>query len=319
VIGPALALWMAAAPAQAPAAAPAQAPAAASAQAPAAEVASAEPSRRAVRLGEPFDYALALRHAPEEQVELAPPPELAPFALRGSECRTTRGERSAATVCTLKLQLLDLGEREVPALQLRVRGPSGERIATAPGATVRGIGAEPGAAAEPLRRPPAPPVLVPSWRLAGLGAAALAAALAAWLLWRAWRRRAAPVAVALRPHERLSRRVGEILALELPRRGQGRDHMVRLSDAAREYLAAASPRAALDLTTAELLVELSTRRVAGVDREALGRFLGWADLVKYARHQPGPAECQAATGFSRDLVERTRPAPGGGAGGAEAA
>jgi hypothetical protein len=279
-------------------------------------------STRVVRLGEPFEHSVALRHEPGERVELLPPPDLAPFALRGSECRTTTGERSAVTVCTLSLQLLDLGEHEIPALRLRVTGPGGERLATSPGATVRGAGAaDPGAAAGPLRAPAAPPVLVPSWRLLGrAAAAAAAAALLAWLLVRFLRRRRpAPAAAALPPRERLARQLSEILALELPRRGRGREHVLRVCGAVRRYLAAAAPGAALDLTSAELAAELRARPARGVDAEALRGFLGDADLVKFARHEPGPAECEAATAFARRLLERTRPGAAGPRAGEEAA
>jgi len=278
------------------------------------EGAPAAPSPPLVRLGEPFDHSVALRHEPGERVEILPPPDLSPFALRGSECRTTAGERSAVTICRLSLQLLDLGEHEIPALQLRVSGPAGERLEAAPAATVRGVGAgDARALAGPLRLPAAPPVLVPRWRLLGWAAAAAAAALLAWLLRRALRRRrgSSPGAIALPPRERLSRRVGEILALDLPRRGRGREHVLRLCAAVREYLAAAAPGAALDLTSAELAAELRARPARGVDGEALRRFLGAADLVKFARHDPGPAECEAAAGFARRLLERTRPAPAG--------
>ncbi len=299
--------------------APALALCLAAAGAPDGDVARAEPSRPEVRLGEPFDHALALRHAPEERVELVPPPDLSPFALRSSACRTTAGERNAITVCTLSLQLLDLGERELPAFSLRVTGPGGERVVAAAGARVRGIGSEgPRAADEPLRRPAAPPVLVPSWRLLRWAAAAGAAALLAWLLWRALRRRA-PRAAVLSPWERLSRRVSEVLALDLPRRGFAREHVLRLSGAVREYLAGADPRAALDLTTQELLGELGARPAPGVDGAALGRLLGAADLVKFARADPGPAECEAAAGFARELLERTRPPPAAAGPGKEAA
>jgi hypothetical protein len=285
--------------------------AAAPAGAAAGEGAPAGPSPPAVRLGEPFDHSVALRHEPGERVEILPPADLSPFALRGSECRTTAGERSAVTVCRLSLQLLDLGEHEIPPLPLRVAGPAGERLETAPAAAVRGVGADGARAlAGPLRLPAAPPVLVPRWRLLGWAAAAAAAALLAWLLRRTLRRRRRPPgAIALPPHERLSQRVGEILALDLPRRGRGREHVLRLCAALREYLAAVAPGAALDLTSAELATELRARPARGVDGEALRRFLGAADLVKFARHEPGPAECEAAAGFARRLLERTRPAP----------
>jgi len=280
------------------------------------EAGRAEPSRSAVRLGEPFDYAVALRHPAGEQVELAPLPDLLPFAASAQACRTGVEGAAALTVCTLRLQLLDLGEHALPELALRVKGPEGERQVPVPGAKVTGLGAlDPRvpAAGVALHAPPAPPVRVPTWRPLWLGAAALAALLAALLLWRWWRRRprAAP-APTLSPQERFERQLADLAAAALPGRGRGREHVARAAGAVREYLAALVPQAALDLTSQELLQALAARPARGVAAEPLRAFLAAADLVKFARHEPSGEECQAALAFGRELLARTRPPPAAG-------
>lgn len=281
-----------------------------------AEAGRAEPSRAAVRLGEPFDYAVALRHSPGERVELAPPPDLAPFSSLGHACRTEEQGGAALTVCTLRLQLLDLGEHPVPELALRVRGPEGERQVPVPGARVTGLGAldpQKPAAGVALHAPAAPAVRVPTWWPILLGAGLLLLLLAAWLLWRWWRRRPrGPAAPGLSPQERFRRRLDDLQVADLPARGRRRDHVARAADAVREYLAAIAPQAALDLTSDELLVALHARPVAGVAPAPLRAFLEAADLVKFARHDPSGAECRAALDFGRALLERTRPAPAPG-------
>jgi hypothetical protein len=281
----------------------------------AAAEARAEPAQRAVRLGEPFDYAVALRHAPDEVVELLPPADLGPFGLRGSSCRTTAGERSAVTVCTLSLQLFALGEHRGPALTLRLRGPAGERQVVAGGAPVESLTTldrDQPASAQPLRDPPAPPVMVPSWRLLALAGGALSAALLGLLAWRLWRGRQPldAATLALPPWERLARRVGEVAALELPQKGRGREHLDRLAEAVRAYLAAVAPQAHLDLTTAELLAALPARPAPGVDRGALAAFLEEADLVKFARAEPAPEACARHLAFARAMAEAGRPPAG---------
>jgi hypothetical protein len=286
--------------------------------APAAPEARAEASASEVRLGEPFELSLALRHEAGETVELVPPAaaDLGPFGLRDASCRTTPGERGALTVCTLVLQLFDLGEREVPAASLRVRGPppsGGERLVAAPPVKVKGLSTtdrSQQASAMALRPSQAPPVLVRSLRLLAWAGALLAALLLALLARRLLRRRREPTAaLVLPPHERLSRRVGEIAALELPRRGRGREHVDRLAEAVRAFLAAAAPRAALDLTTAELLAALAAAPPPWLDLAALARFLSEADLVKFAREVPDEEACSRALGFARALSEAARPAP----------
>jgi len=276
----------------------------------------AEPSRSAVRLGEPFDYAVALGHLAAEQVELGPLPELAPFSASGQACRTSADGNTALTVCTLRLQLLDLGERAVPDLALRVKGPEGERQVPVPGAKVTGLGAldpQVPAAGVALHAPPAPPVRVPTWRPLLLGAAALAALLAAALLWRWWGRRPRRTASPpLSPQERFRRQLADLAAADLPGRGRRREHVARVADAVRQYLAALAPQAALDLTSAELLQALAARPATGVLPESLRTFLSAADLVKFARHDPSGVECQAALAFGRELLARTGPAPAAG-------
>jgi len=281
-----------------------------------AEAGRAELSRSAVRLGEPFDYAVALRHAAGEEVELAPLPDLAPFSSLGQACRTQAQGAAALTVCTLRMQLLDLGEHAVPELALRVRGPEGERRVPVPGARVTALGAldpQKPASGVALHAPAAPPVRVPTWRPILLGAGLLLALLAAWLLWRWWRRgprgSAAP---ALSPQERFRRQLEDLAAADLPARGRRRDHVARAADAVREYLAAIAPQAALDLTSHELLRALAARPAAGVAPAPLSAFLAAADLVKFARQEPSGAECQAALEYGRALLARTLPAPAPG-------
>jgi len=280
--------------------------------APPAPGARAESSRAEVPLGEPFELQVALRHEPGEEAELVPPGDLGPFGLRQASCRTTPGERSALTVCTLALQLFALGEQEVPPVALRVRGPSGERLAAAPPVRVRGLGAtDPSQPASglPLREAQAPPVLVRSLAPLAWGGGLLAALLLGLLARRLLRRRPAPqTALALPPHERLSRRVGEIAALELPRRGRGREHVERLSEAVRAFLAAAVPGAAQALTTGELLEALAAERPPYLDLPPLARFLEEADLVKFARAVPPAEGCERALAFARGLAEAALPA-----------
>jgi len=278
------------------------------------EEARAEPSRSAVRLGEPFDVTAAARHALDEVVELEPPVNLGPFGLRASGCRTTPGERAALTTCTLELQLFALGEQEAPPIALRIRGPAGVRRAVAPGPRITGLATtDPATPAEALAIRPAlaPPVRVPAWgRVAG-GAGALLLLLAAPVALRAWRRRAhAPLdAPPLPPHDRLARQAAEIAAQELPRQGRGREHVARLAAAVRAYLAAVEPRAPLDLTSGELVSALRTHPVAGTEAGALERFLRAADLVKFAREEPPEEECRAALRFAQRLAETGRPRP----------
>jgi hypothetical protein len=310
VIGPLLLALHAAAPAEpAPPAAP---------EPPAAEPRSVEVrlERREVRLGEPFELGIAIRHRPEERY--APPGDLAaePFRLLAAACPRRDEGGEAATDCTLRLALFDLGPHDLPDLVLRAETPDGPRALRIPGPTVVGAGIlDPAAPPEALAlkdlAPPAP-LLVPNVPLAIGLAAALLAGAAGWLGWRAWRRRALrgeePPA-PLPPHERFARQLDALAEARLAEAGRGREHFFRLTEHVRAYLGAVTGQNALDLTTAELLARLAFQPDPRIDLAALRGFLEGADLVKFARAAAGPPEAEAGLAYARALLARTRPPP----------
>jgi hypothetical protein len=276
-------------------------------------------SRAEVRLGEPFEWAVEVRHPAAETVALPAPAGLPgpPFHAEALGCaRREAAAGEVVTRCAVRLTLLALGPHEVPPVALAVEAPGGREALAVPGSTVTGVGVlDPAVAPEsvPLREPAPPvPLLVPTLRLVwwslGLAAAAAAAALAL-RAWRRRRRRAAEPPPPPSPEETLARRLDELAALRLGARGEGRAHFVRLSEAVRAYLGAALAVPALDLTTAETLARLGAAGDPRVDLAALRAFLEEADLVKFARAAAPEARCEAGLAFARALLEALRPRP----------
>lgn len=271
--------------------------------------------RREVRLGEPFELAIEVRHAPAERY--APPalPAPRPFRLLDAGCSHREEPNEAVTLCTLRLALFDLGAHDLPDLTLAVETPAGRRELRVPGPTVTGAGVlDPAAPLGALAlRDLAPPAPLLVWNYP-LGARALAvglALLAAWLAWRALRRRRERVdepPPPLPPHERFARQLDALAAARLAEQGRGREHCFRLSVIVREYLGAVTGLNALDLTTAELLGRLSLRPDPRLDLGALRAFLEETDLVKFARAPAGPGAADGLA-FGRTLLARTRPRP----------
>lgn len=270
-----------------------------------------------VRLGEPFGYEIAVRHAPEESYLLRGTPRLEPFrAAEEARCvrNVERGE--ARTTCTLRLALFALGPAEVPEVVLEVTRPAGKAQLTVPGPRIVGAGmldpsAAPGALALRDIAPPAP-LLVPTlrplwWALGILGAAALLAGAVVLLVRRQAARPSGPPAIG--PGERLERRLSALAAEDLPRRGRGAEHMERLAEAVREYLSAFTGLPALDLTTGELLAALARAPDARIDAAGLARLLTHADLVKFARQPAAPEACAAGLEWAWALLRGTRPPP----------
>lgn len=279
-------------------------------------------ARAKVRLGEPFAYSVEIRHRPEERYVLGKDPQLSPFRAEGIRCRREAPAAGAAevkTTCTMQLSLFALGQVDVPDLPFSVERPGGKARLAVPGPRITGVGMiDPAAPPEALRlrdiAPPAP-LLVRTlrplwWALGVLGAAALA--LAGVQAVRRLRPRRGPPPPPS-PFQRFSRRLASLEAERLPERGEGAEHVARLSEAVREYLGALAGRPALDLTSAELLEVVRAAGDPRLELVELERFLADADLVKFARAPPSPELCLAGLEYARRLRERTRPASAPGA------
>ena len=132
-----------------------------------------------------------------------------------------------------------------------------------------------------------------------------AAALAFWL----WRRRQqsgaqAFVAPPLTPYEIAIRELRRLREQNPP----VEEFYTRLSDIVRQYLEGQMRLRAPERTTEEFLYEVSRDQSLSPDhRELLSAFLQEADLVKFARFQPGPEEMRRAMEAAEKFVEDTQP------------
>jgi hypothetical protein len=276
--------------------------------------ATARVEKPEVRLGEPFRYELEIRHPASETWALPEKVALEPFRATEPVCRREEQGGEAITTCALRLALYALGPHDVPAVALTVRTGEGDATVAVAGPRVTGVGIiDPKVPSRELalRDPSGPvPLLVRSWRVLWwtLGALALAAlAAAAVVAWRRRARAAVETPPPIPPHVRFVRRLEALEAERLAARGLGREHVARVSELVREYLAALTGEPALDLTTGELVARLAPQGDPRLDLAALRAFLEDADLVKFAKADAGECECAAATAFARDLHARTSP------------
>jgi hypothetical protein len=266
-----------------------------------------------VRLGQPFAYEIEVRHAADEEWALDGEPNPEPFRATGARCRREEKGGEAVTTCAMTLALLDLGAHDVPAVRLRARGPKGEATLDVPGPRVEGVGIiDPSVApgALELRDLAAPvPVMVRSWRLLWWAGSAAAAAALAFLAWRAWERRGpgAELAPPPSPQERFARRLDQLEAERLARKGEARAHWVRLSEMVREYLAAVTGLEALEMTSGELAAAVARLGDPRIGVEALRAFGEEADLVKFARAPSSEERCAEGIAYARALLARTMP------------
>lgn len=238
--------------------------------------------------------------------------ELADRRLRSE----AQGERTR-TVFELDLLALEPGELEVPALTLRLLGPSGElgeAHTRAEPLTVRSLIAnEPNAEAKPASKPIA--VMRDDYTLAWVGLGLLGAALVAGatlLASRWWRQRPkAPEPlppprpawdVAFEKLERLATQKDQLLAEE-----RGVEFIDGVSDALREYLGLRYGFDGLERTTGEIVGTLEKLRPPQLSLSGVALLLDQCDLVKFARATPDDEQCDDLLNGAFGLVRSTIP------------
>ncbi len=280
------------------------------------DAASAKASKSDVRLGEPFDVVVEVKHARGEHWELDSRQNLAPFSLISQSQATDAAQGTLeVTRLTLKLALFKLDRNAIPALHLLARDPRGAtHTFDLPGPTVKGVA--PDIAKDHEKRDiHAPvPVTVKDYRPLWLALGVLAAlALAVWGF-LAWRRRpgAARAAAAAPPVPADEAALADLTQLEeegLPAQGRFKEFHLRLSLVLRRYLERRYTFPALDMTSTELLAEMGRRPTDGVRLADISWICMQGDLAKFAKAQPSADDCKQALSLVRQTVIRTRVRP----------
>jgi hypothetical protein len=114
-----------------------------------------------------------------------------------------------------------------------------------------------------------------------------------------------PPAVPL--HEQYLKLLAEVDHKQLWQQGRVKEYYVDLTDVLREYVEKRFNTQALELTTDELLDIARRHRELAVHHDLLANILRTADLAKFAKAQPLPAEHVAALEAARNFIETTKP------------
>ncbi len=163
-------------------------------------------------------------------------------------------------------------------------------------------------AAGPDIRDIRPPYLIPlDWRLLALSvAAAVLVLVLLWWGWRRYRSRRPPPTLLQRTLHRLE------ATRALMQAGDARAFSVAVSDVVRAYVEERFNVLATHLTTNEFLRD-SLGQVGSVlqaHEQALGEFLNYCDLAKFARWSLDAAEMERMLASARHFVETTAADPG---------
>jgi len=249
---------------------------------------------------------------------------LGPFDVLGSELGSAGG-RSRLTV---HLAAFDVGSLEIPSFEVPVTG--GPQAYTASAAdnsqsfrtrpyriTVESLLPADSAAADTMSiRAAHPPLELPRkflWKVAlGYLLVTLALGLLGWWLYRRWKNR--PVAAAIIKSEPIIVRPAELVALEsldllmakgYALRGLFKEHYTEAMDIVRLFIQRRLGIDAPDMTSYELLSELSRRGSGTRARTGMASLLDEADLVKFARQTPTVESAVALVESARGWIRET--------------
>jgi hypothetical protein len=225
------------------------------------------------------------------------------LSLSWRESRTKQGKRAVARA---EIMTLDLEEAFVPELRLIFTTGGGDSLYAIAGGIrvpvklVSGDNAE----LKPLKKQwKAPPSY--SWLIALVAAVLLAAAILYYLRRRKRRRTEEEPARPELPADFVAlRELARIEKSGLLDSGEFKKYYSEVVDVLRKYLEARYGITAMDRTTDEILAELGGIRV-GV--EGLEELLREADLVKFAKFEPGIVPGKRVMETARKIVTATAP------------
>ncbi len=282
-----------------------------------------------IHVGDPVSVVLRVDHPADWSVQWADSLDIAPFevleyAVVGAGSAPAGGAGSAPddgarSVAMLTVTSFELGELEIPPIEIAVAGPDGavQLLSTDPFRIgVVSVGLDESGDIREIRGPLA--IARNWWALVPWLLLAAAAGAAAVYVYR--RRRARPVAEVVKP--KVPPRPFHLVALEaldelerssLLERGQVKRWHVRVSEIVRTYVEGQLEVPALEMTTGEVVAGLRGAALGGRVTGAFHAFLARCDLVKFAKLRPGTDESRELLGAARTLVRMTS-GMGGGAG-----
>jgi hypothetical protein len=275
-----------------------------------------------VKLGEPAEVVIRIRgSAPGVRYALPEKPDLGPFVEVARDARVEQLADKRIQVLRLTVASYDkLGELTLPGLRLEAEatdgggqdgGPQVQPLEIPP-VTIKVLSLLQGVDAPAPKDVSGPvDVLVPDHRIL-----VMAGLVVLWFgLGLVLRRRRPTIEIThrlqtlpppRRAHEIALEQLQAIVDDDLLRAGRAHAYFTRISETVREYLGNRYGFFALDLTTHELIAELRDRITPGLDMETLGKMLGDADLVKFARLAPTDAMSSYAIDSAYAVIEATK-------------
>ena len=269
--------------------------------------------RTEVTIGDPIRYTISVTAAADIEVEIPLLGEqVGDFTVLDFGQLPPRTENGqVVTGRWFRLTTFETGQHLLPGPTIRYRHHGQRERIDGNDVSITVISLLAEAGQNPELRDIKPPEVLPfDWRpyglvaVAGLVLAGLGGGLFVYL-----RRPAPAVAPPAPPASQVAlEALRRLHARGLIEKQQFETYYVGLSAIVREYLENGLNLRAPEMTTEEFLSAAArARQLSAAQQAQLAEFLSQADLVKFARHRPGPEEGEAAYRAARRFVEETRP------------
>lgn len=271
----------------------------------------AEVDRAFMTIGDPVVYTVTIRYLPGIQVlSSIPPPSADLFKIKKVfEFKEKEGlysvEGRRFTLTTFRL-----GEFILDPVKIQYREGAGDLQSVETGKiflTVRSVVKE-GETMSDIRgiKPVVPlPRTFLKRLLYILGVLAFAAALIFFLVMRRKPRTAAPMDTVLTPEEEALMALHDLFDSDFLRRGKYREYFFRFSEILRIFFEKRYRIIAVESTTSEIMRALKNSEVLAEHRARIQDVLEAADLAKFAKWRPAPAEVLSLNERARAIVEQT--------------
>lgn len=264
------------------------------------------PVRGKLTVGDPFMVELTVKHPRAVAISEPFAVELEPFLVLDRKSSTRYKGDTAIDVHRLKMAAFATGDLKLPPFMVFWQEPTealaarsdsiGLKVASVMSKDMKDINDI---------KPQIPfPNYLPLWILLGLIAAA-GLGILGWRLYRRYRRIKLYGKPLPDPWDEALLALDAIPAGELEKPGRVKRHYYSVSEILKRYLTRRFDFPALDQTTSEILRDLKARKVP--ERDGFGEFFRGADMVKYAKHIPPPADIAAVIPAARQLVKATTP------------
>lgn len=268
----------------------------------------------AIHVGDPVSVRLAVDHPAGWSVLWADSVDVSPFEVQRFQLVEPLSDEGgvARSVAELVVTSFELGELELPPIQVLVAAPGGsvDTLTTDPFRIgVESVGLDD---TGDIREIKGPLSIARSWwgPLAWL-VLAVAVAAGAVHLWRRRRirpvvRPAGPPPPPPRPHDLVAlEALAALEASSMLERGEVKEYHVQVSEIVRTYVEGQLAVPALELTTGEVVAGLRRAALGEPVCSSFGAFLERCDLVKFAKWRPSATDSRGALEQARELVRMT--------------